>query len=1466
MMTTNTILRNASDGGDCTGSSIHGVQNYQLSQHMTKQCVSTLDSPSESLSFGSVSASSFLKNLKSTPVHTMEEEEKIVVWGIDGFTVQSLIQHLFRGISCELRKEVWKTRIVNYKGCLRAEVLCTSNKVRNELITEFRNKDLSVRVCPGRSYLERQRRQQIPSKHNPKTFTKSRIRVGSWNVRSLPSKVLEVVDCLHQRDVDVLLVQEANMDNSILKLNGYSYLAGSRENDRTRLGFLVSDQLINFFTLLDPKSNFCNWCSIRITGESRSRLDSPNNTVYICNVYLPCEWTTEKVERELLRLEGQIKTYSVRGRIYVAGDFNARIGDGSRPGNEKVIGLSSEGKVNKRGIVVRDFLLRNNLTTLNGYNKQGEIGYTFFRNGLGISTIDYFVMETSRFNPSRNVLTIAKDMDICSDHALLYTDLRLERIAPKAAHKTLSDPDKDGSDSAIKSLRFNTEKLMEKGNVLRKRFLSQMKETFMKWTLDFASPHINVDQSSLRIQTTIQEVAKKTIGVKSQSPSSSKLPAWWNSQVKKDIATRRNIYKQLLKTPPEECEVRDKLWESYKTQRKKVVATIRDAKSTQQQKEVESLLEIQSSGQSKKLWQHINRITSRKNYSGSLNLGPMMLEGSLVQPTDRSYAEAWANYFKCLANDVYADETCSETMKQFHQDINRWVSEWDYRLIQPHLIWSKMVQCPKPDEFMWLDRNNDNTLKRPFELRELIRAIRGMEDHKSPHLDGIAPELFKVLKCSSKEQSEKSRSEIYNFFRINEENSSAFSNHSLKEYLEIAKEYRLRAIHPLLLELFNKCWKQEKIPETWRSSLTVPIPKAGDKTQFNNYRGISISPVMLKLYTALIKNRLSDLFEAQNLLMNEQAGFRPHRECMDQIYSLDEVLTRVRARRHNPNFYLAFLDFKKAYDKVWRTGLWYKLIVQFGIRDKTLRVLQDIYKGNKARVKVNGKFSPEFESSIGLRQGCILSPLLFDVYINDLVKKINKSNLGITIEDEKGISKSISCLLYADDIVVITDDSTKLQKMLDLVTEWCHMWQMEVNHSKCGMMTNNNGDQPKFTLTCKEIPQVSEYKYLGVIFTPDGTWDKEIKQRIEKTKAVEVAITNALTDRKLLVKTRRDLVEATIDPVALYGTEIVAWNAQQTSKFESIKVNALRKIIRARKKTPSEAIRGDLGIVPLKLKAMQRKVRYANKLTLDAAKNPLTKFLWKLGGKGTGRTGRICLKTRIKQTLRRLKVPLKTLKIRDKKELDDIVKNAVEETAWNEHKKKREKSILLKKSGYNVSKLDFGYEKYLDSTFKKGETFQRMYVKEEGKEKGEMVIVKSMANEKIWARKLGADLKFRIRSGTVTTESYLYNIGARNSDKCRICGVKDTTAHAIIQCKGLDEGELKRMLRQTGVSPILWNRLNEEEKLNHLTGQMIGSQGGSLMAINYYLGCVAKRLYDRLGTLGVKANNGMILKCNYKDK
>jgi hypothetical protein len=374
--------------------------------------------------------------------------------------------------------------------------------------------------------------------------------------------------------------------------------------------------------------------------------------------------------------------------------------------------------------------------------------------------------------------------------------------------------------------------------------------------------------------------------------------------------------------------------------------------------------------------------------------------------------------------------------------------------------------------------------------------------------------------------------------------------------------------------------------------------------------------VVGKTYTGILNQRITSYVEQQGILLDEQAGFRKARSTVDQLLILVEIIKQRRPKKT----FCAFIDIQKAYDRVWRDGLWYKLY-KYGIRGKMWRVLRNIYARVESAIKIGDYRTAFFEVEVGLRQGCLLSPILFALFINDLGMKINQLGKGVKCGNRK-----VSLLMFADDIVLIADSKEDLEEMLKVTYEYSVKWRFKYNYDKCGVIVFDNDKSIKSLAygkcekkcTCgyhwkygpNLIKEMLVYKYLGVEL------DKCLSFLDFKTRIMEKARTNmarvwsmGMRTGFLSMKASLNLWESLVRSNLEYACEV--WGKEVWKEGEAVQMDMGRRLLRCSSMTTKQAIQGELGLWSLQGRRDFKKLMYWMKLVL-MDDNRLAKHVYKV--------------------------------------------------------------------------------------------------------------------------------------------------------------------------------------------------------------------------------------------------------------
>ena len=292
---------------------------------------------------------------------------------------------------------------------------------------------------------------------------------------------------------------------------------------------------------------------------------------------------------------------------------------------------------------------------------------------------------------------------------------------------------------------------------------------------------------------------------------------------------------------------------------------------------------------------------------------------------------------------------------------------------------------------------------------------------------------------------------------------------------------------PILL-LFKKSLRNSAVPQDWRTANVTPVFKSGNKKLVSNYRPISLTSTISKIFESLIKSAIWAHLLANDLIGSSQHGFMQRKSCLTNLLCCMEEVTAILDDGGSAD--ILYLDFSKAFDKVQHNRLTNKM-KQLGISGNILDWVQAWLSGRTQKVVLNGHESDTIAVPCSVPQGSVLGPLLFIIYINDI---------DVCVEQLLAL-----LLKFADDTKVIKRildhlDNQRLQCVIDKLHEWADTWQLRFNIDKCKIihMGKNN---PKFQYIMNNTPiqSVESERDLGVII------DHTAKPSLQCAKAAQKA-------------------------------------------------------------------------------------------------------------------------------------------------------------------------------------------------------------------------------------------------------------------------------------------------------------------------------------------------------------------------
>ena len=419
------------------------------------------------------------------------------------------------------------------------------------------------------------------------------------------------------------------------------------------------------------------------------------------------------------------------------------------------------------------------------------------------------------------------------------------------------------------------------------------------------------------------------------------------------------------------------------------------------------------------------------------------------------------------------------------------------------------------------------------------------------------------------------------------------------------------ALTPVLARLFTAVLRSGCFPPEWALGAITPIYKKGDTSDPNNYRGITVGHVLGKLYALVVNARLTTWLEERGLRARGQAGFRRGRSTVDNCFILRALAERARAR--GVKLFLCAVDFEKAFDSVDRELLWAALR-RAGIGGDMLRAVQAMYADVPVCVRSTEGLSGCFQSVLGVKQGCPLSPLLFGIFLDDWEGHL-QAVAGSAAALPQLAGRTVPPLLFADDMFLVATSAAGLQAQLHCLQDYCNAKRLAVNTAKTQVMILRPGGgsgRPaageSFTYAGQPLDVVPSTKYLGLTFS-----------QLSKARGfASCADVLARAGRQAMFAMRRRawelgacsvqqqcaLFDVFVTPVLSYGCEV--WGPdlllqQACSSVECVHRWFCRRIQGLPQQATSAVVLTELGRQPLHLRWVRQLVRFWNRLQTSAA-------------------------------------------------------------------------------------------------------------------------------------------------------------------------------------------------------------------------------------------------------------------------
>ena len=559
----------------------------------------------------------------------------------------------------------------------------------------------------------------------------------------------------------------------------------------------------------------------------------------------------------------------------------------------------------------------------------------------------------------------------------------------------------------------------------------------------------------------------------------------------------------------------------------------------------------------------------------------------------KDYRKSKKYYYRLRTNDAHSDMVCKS--KVYKKTLQKQFKEFQKSFIDK--LRSLRTSDPKA-YWSLLNRGYDKSVKNATSSKVAMdvffnhfKNLNTVQDNVDVVLPDNISQYNEVLNQPFVEK------EVLEAIKSLKNNKACGGDLILNEFLKHSAD----KLMPVFVKIFNIVFESGIIPQYWSEGYICPIYKnKGDRANADNYRGITILSCFGKLFTCILNNRLFNYLESLGLLCEEQAGFRKGYSTVDHIFNLKCIIDLYLFRRKK--LYCAFIDYRKAFDSVDRTLLWQKLL-RTTIDGKILIVIQNLYKNAKSCVREGFNCSDFFTSNIGVRQGENLSPLLFSIFLNDLVDFLSHSYNGLTdicnishlVFDDSEIEVffKLYLLLYADDTVILAESAAELQSSLNAMYLYCQSWNLKVNADKTKVVIFSkcrNEDNVNFQFNGKQLSVVDDFQYLGILFSRKGSFQLNKARLVQQARKAMFYVLRKSRKLCLPIDILLQLFDAMIAPILMYGAEV--WGYENDNIIEALHLEFCKCILKVKKCTPNCVVYGELGRVPMSVHISARMIGF----------------------------------------------------------------------------------------------------------------------------------------------------------------------------------------------------------------------------------------------------------------------------------
>ena len=469
---------------------------------------------------------------------------------------------------------------------------------------------------------------------------------------------------------------------------------------------------------------------------------------------------------------------------------------------------------------------------------------------------------------------------------------------------------------------------------------------------------------------------------------------------------------------------------------------------------------------------------------------------------------------------------------------------------------------------------------------------------------------------------------------------------------EILKAAKLVIAGPTI-KLFNKILDSSIYPSQWKCDILSPIHKSGSKDDPNNFRGVAVSSCFGKLFNKMLQKRLEKACQTKNVISDIQGSSKAGSRTSDHLLIVKFLIDKY-VKQKGKHLYTCFVDLRRAFDTVPRTQTFYSLLHNYNIGGKFLKILQEMYKNNQIFVKLSDGLLQPFITTISVKQGCVFSPILFNLYIDKISQIFDQSCNPVRVKNT-----DLNCLLWADDLLLISKTPTGLQNCIDKMQNFYKDLGLEINLKKTKVIVfNRRGitleNKFNFYLNGTKLAITDQYQYLGIKLRPSGSFRSGVEELNDKASRAWFGISNTIYRNKRMEQEKVfRIFDSLITPIALYASCIwLPFNIKKSAlntpdslleawgplKAETLNQKCSKMILSVHSKASRLAVLGELGRYPIFISALSQCINY--KFSILSRKTP-TNLIGNVWSEMTemSEKGIDCWLTRVTQIEKHFKIP-----------------------------------------------------------------------------------------------------------------------------------------------------------------------------------------------------------------------------------